>query len=64
MSTPIAPAAAHGTTTALGARERRLAAFFAAALGLLILAGAGFAPVEAVHNAAHDARHSIAFPCH
>jgi cobalt transporter subunit CbtB len=24
----------------------------------------GFAPVSAVHNAAHDTRHSAAFPCH
>ena len=36
----------------------------AAALGLVIVFAAGFAPSEAVHNAAHDTRHSFAFPCH
>lgn len=38
-------------------------ALSAALLGLVILYGVGFAPLEA-HNAAHDARHSAAFPCH
>ena len=33
-------------------------------LGFIILYGAGFAPQEVVHNAAHDVRHSAAFPCH
>jgi cobalt transporter subunit CbtB len=30
--------------------------------GLIFLVG--FAPIAAVHNAAHDTRHSAAFPCH
>lgn len=33
-------------------------------LGVFVLAGAGFAATPAVHNAAHDQRHSIGFPCH
>ncbi len=32
--------------------------------GLFLLAGAGFAGSEVVHNAAHDGRHSFALPCH
>ena len=36
----------------------------AVALGVLMLYGVGFAEVEAAHNAAHDARHAFAFPCH
>lgn len=36
----------------------------AALLGLFIVYGVGFAPVSAVHNAAHDVRHGFAFPCH
>ena len=44
--------------------NRALAAFVAAALGLVIVFAAGFAPSEAVHNATHDTRHSFAFPCH
>lgn len=43
---------------------RKLAALSAAALGLVIVLAAGFAPGEAVHNAAHDTRHSFSFPCH
>ena len=44
--------------------SRGLAAFLAAALGIVVVFAAGFAPSEAVHNAAHDTRHSFAFPCH
>ena len=36
----------------------------AALLGLVVVGGAGFAQIEAVHNAAHDYRHSMGFPCH
>ena len=36
----------------------------AAILGMVVLMGAGFAPMDAAHNAAHDTRHSFAFPCH
>lgn len=33
-------------------------------LGTVILYGAAFAQTSAVHNAAHDMRHSQGFPCH
>jgi len=33
-------------------------------LGMAILYGAGFVQMSAVHNAAHDMRHAIGFPCH
>lgn len=36
----------------------------AAFLGLFVVGIAGFAHIEAIHNAAHDVRHSLAFPCH
>ncbi|HWG80286.1 MAG TPA: CbtB domain-containing protein [Stellaceae bacterium] len=43
----------------------RLAAPLAALLlGALILLATGFASIPIAHNAAHDARHSFAFPCH
>ncbi len=32
--------------------------------GAVILFAVGFMPVDAAHNAAHDTRHSLAFPCH
>jgi cobalt transporter subunit CbtB len=33
-------------------------------LGGVIVYGAGFFDTAAVHNAAHDMRHSQGFPCH
>ena len=38
--------------------------FMAALLGVVLIGGVGFWQVEAVHNAAHDTRHSAGFPCH
>jgi cobalt transporter subunit CbtB len=35
-----------------------------ALLGLFIVGFVGFSHMEVVHNAAHDSRHSFAFPCH
>ncbi|WGF87901.1 CbtB domain-containing protein [Marinivivus vitaminiproducens] len=52
------PSAAAGRTGTL------LQVLLAAMVGLLLLGGVGFAQIEAVHNAAHDARHSTGFPCH
>jgi cobalt transporter subunit CbtB len=40
------------------------AALGAAVLGIVILFVVAFAPTPAVHNAAHDTRHALAFPCH
>ena len=36
----------------------------AALLGVFIILGMGFAGAEVLHNAAHDMRHGLAFPCH
>ena len=36
----------------------------AIAIGAAMLFVVGFAPMDAAHNAAHDTRHSFAFPCH
>lgn len=33
-------------------------------LGLFIVGTVGFAHSDILHNAAHDVRHSNAFPCH
>jgi cobalt transporter subunit CbtB len=33
-------------------------------LGAFLVIGTGFAPITVAHNAAHDSRHSFAFPCH
>ncbi|HEX9595539.1 MAG TPA: CbtB domain-containing protein [Anaerolineales bacterium] len=44
--------------------ERLLAGVLVLGLGILLLAGAGFAGSDYVHSAAHDTRHAIGFPCH
>lgn len=36
----------------------------AALLGLAILTVVSLAPMEVIHNATHDVRHSSGFPCH
>lgn len=55
-------------TRALGAAPTALSRLtqlgFAALLGLFVLGIAGFSQIEAAHNAGHDYRHSVAFPCH
>jgi len=33
-------------------------------LGVALLFAVGFSPMDVAHNAAHDARHAFAFPCH
>ena len=33
-------------------------------LGIVFIGIAGFAPIDAIHDAAHNTRHSISFPCH
>lgn len=33
-------------------------------IGVFIIAAVGFAGPEVLHNAAHDIRHGLAFPCH
>ena len=41
-----------------------LPAVVAILLGVFVLFGVGFAGPAEIHNAAHDSRHSFAFPCH
>jgi cobalt transporter subunit CbtB len=33
-------------------------------LGLGLITGVGFAGPDLIHNAAHDTRHAVGFPCH
>ena len=39
-------------------------ALFAAILGVVVIFGVGFANISVAHNAAHDTRHAMVFPCH
>jgi cobalt transporter subunit CbtB len=41
-----------------------LGALAAGFFGAFILWGVGFSHIDVLHNAAHDVRHSSAFPCH
>jgi cobalt transporter subunit CbtB len=54
------------TTTATGARaDVNLATIlFIAFAGATIIFAVGFANAAVIHDAAHDTRHSISFPCH
>lgn len=54
-------ASATRVTTSVSRRVQLLGAFL---LGCVVLYGAGFVQTSAVHNAAHDMRHSAGFPCH
>ena len=51
-------------TDARARSETRLAAAVAVLLGLFLLWGVGFSHIPVLHNAAHDTRHSLVFPCH
>jgi cobalt transporter subunit CbtB len=59
---PHATTAANLTADAL--TRKRAIALLGALFGLFLIYGVGFAHPEAIHNAAHDSRHSFAFPCH
>ncbi|MFJ3470883.1 CbtB-domain containing protein [Pseudomonas sp. NPDC090203] len=53
------------TASSAGTQSQRLtAAVSAMILGACLVYFAGFSHIDAVHNAAHDTRHSSAFPCH
>ena len=44
--------------------DRKLLGTLSLVLGFGFVYLVGFAPMSAVHNAAHDTRHTAAFPCH
>lgn len=54
----------HADAPAASRPSARAAAAIAAVLGLFLIYGVGLAQPAALHNAAHDARHAFAFPCH
>lgn len=44
--------------------KEKIAALLSILLGGVFIFLIGFSHIEVVHNAAHDTRHSAAFPCH
>ena len=55
------------TTTISSTRilsQRTTAGLMSLFIGLTMVFTVGLSHVSAVHNAAHDTRHAIGFPCH
>jgi len=50
-------------TASLG-QSKALTLIAALLIGGLFVFAAGFMPAQAMHDAAHDTRHSVGFPCH
>lgn len=49
----------------LGLKTETIAsAMIATLFGAFLLYGVGFSPAQAAHDAAHDSRHAMAYPCH
>ncbi len=61
QSSTAASMASSGISTAIAKPVQLICAFL---LGAAIIYAAGFVNTSAVHNAAHDMRHSQGFPCH
>ena len=61
---PTKSAGSFNEATATLTLSRAIPIFAALLLGIFIVGDVGFSHIEAVHNAAHDYRHSMAFPCH
>ena len=52
------------TALSLSAQDRMITALIAALLGSFLVFGVAIASPIALHNAAHDTRHAMTFPCH
>lgn len=46
------------------ADQRRAAGIASLIIGVFLVFGVGLSHIAAAHNAAHDTRHAIGFPCH
>jgi cobalt transporter subunit CbtB len=64
LSTSVLPDKAQTQANPEVLKDKMLAAMLAGMLGLGLIYIAGFAETSALHNAAHDGRHSASFPCH
>jgi cobalt transporter subunit CbtB len=51
-------------STSLTLSQRMAAGLSVMAFGLFLVVGVGLSHADKLHNAAHDTRHSIGFPCH
>ena len=60
MNTQVQTASVAG----LSVSQRLIAGVLALFIGVVLVGGVGFASDMAIHNGAHDTRHSLGFPCH
>ncbi len=51
-------------TTAAARSAAVMPAILAILLGVFLVFGTGMVQISAAHNAAHDTRHALGFPCH
>ncbi len=52
------------STQSISVSQRMTAGAICLFLGASLVFLVGMSPMSAAHNAAHDTRHSIGFPCH
>ena len=52
------------STISLGVSRRIIAGAVSLFLGAFLVFTVGLSPMSVAHNAAHDTRHAIGFPCH
>lgn len=52
------------TAISLTTQEKMITVITAALLGSFLIFGVALAQPTALHNAAHDTRHAMTFPCH
>lgn len=48
----------------VGVTAKALSLSAIALLGVILVGGVGFSNIAAIHDAAHDVRHTLSFPCH
>jgi cobalt transporter subunit CbtB len=52
------------TELSLSAQDKMITVVIAALLGTFMIFGVAIAQPTVLHNAAHDVRHAMTFPCH
>ncbi|MEO6607209.1 MAG: CbtB domain-containing protein [Aestuariivirga sp.] len=51
-------------STSISTSQRTIAGIISLFMGCSMVFMVGLSHISAVHNAAHDTRHAIGFPCH
>jgi cobalt transporter subunit CbtB len=54
----------HTISSSLTVSQRLIAGMLCLFIGGALVFGVGLAQADTLHNAAHDTRHAIGFPCH